>query len=199
MNMPKRIMTLLVAATLAGCLFAPETQALGRVGGGHGGGLGGVHIGGGHIGGVPGIHIGGLDGMHLPSVVGDTHIGSHFDRTSMGSVGIMGDNYSIMAPERGSRVQTPEPWLAPTYKSPRGTVKHVVIPKSKIVSPPNAAVPPSLFVPQTGQTFQNLPTLSGSGLGGAETFQDPAARCAHQAGVYGQATTGSYMGACVNQ
>ena len=146
--MPKRLIILLVAATLVGCLFAPKAQALGRVGGG---------------------------------------------------VGIMGDNYSIMAPERGSRVQTPEPWLAPTYKSPRGTVKHVVIPKSKIVSPPNAAVPPSLFVPQTGQTFQNLPTLSGSGHGGAETFQDRAARCAHQAGVYGQATTGSYMGACVNQ
>jgi hypothetical protein len=88
----------------------------------------------------------------------------------MGSVGIMGDNYSIMAPERASRVQTPEPWLAPTYKSPRGT----------------------------GRTFQNLPTLSGSGPGGTETFQDRAARCAHQAGVYGQATTGSYMGACVN-
>ena len=71
--------------------------------------------------------------------------------------------------------------------------------QSQIVSPPNTAAPPSLFVPQTGQTFQNLPTLSGSGLGGAETFQDRAARCAHQAGVYGQATTGSYMGACVNQ
>jgi hypothetical protein len=116
----------------------------------------------------------------------------------MGSVGIMGDNYSIMAPERASRVQTPEPWLAPTYKSPRGTVKHVVIPKSKIVSPPNTVVPRDVFVPQTGRTFQNLPTLSGSGPGGTETFQDRAARCAHQAGVYGQATTGSYMGACVN-
>lgn len=110
----------------------------------------------------------------------------------MGSVGIMGDNFSIMG------VQTPEPWLAPTYKSPRGTVKHVVIPKSKIVSPPNTVVPPDVYVPQTGRTFQNLPTLSGSGPGGTETFQDRAARCAHQAGVYGQATTGSYMGACVN-
>ena len=71
--------------------------------------------------------------------------------------------------------------------------------QSQIVSPPNTAVPPSLFVPQTGQTFQNLPTLSGSGPGGAETFQDRAASCAHQAGVYGQATSGSFMGACVNQ
>ena len=71
--------------------------------------------------------------------------------------------------------------------------------QSQIVSPPNTAVPPSLFVPQTGQTFQNLPTLSGSGPGGAETFQDRAARCAHEAGVSGQGTTGSVIGACVNQ
>ena len=111
---------------------------------------------------------------------------------------ILDDNYSIMVPERGSRAQSPEPWLAPKYKSPRGTVKQVVIPKSKIVSPPNTVVPRDVFVPQTGRTFQNLPTLSGSGPGGTETFQDRAMRCAHQAGVYGQATTGSYMGACVN-
>lgn len=111
---------------------------------------------------------------------------------------IMGDNYSIMVPEKGSKVQTPEPWLAPKYKSPRGTVKHVIIPKSKIVTPPKAAIPSSVYVPQTGRTFQTLPTLPGSGPGGAETFQDRAARCAHQAGVYGQGTSGNYMGACLN-
>jgi hypothetical protein len=71
--------------------------------------------------------------------------------------------------------------------------------QSQIVSPPNTAVPPSLFVPQTGQTIPNLPTLSGSGPGGAETFQDRAARCDHEVGVSGQATTGSVIGACVNQ
>ena len=112
---------------------------------------------------------------------------------------IMSDNYSIMVPEKGSKRELPEPWLAPKYRSPRGTVKHVVLPKSKIVTPPNAAVPPSVFVLQTGRTFQNLPTVSGSAPGGGETFQDRAARCAHQAGVYGQATGGNYMGACVNQ
>jgi hypothetical protein len=112
---------------------------------------------------------------------------------------VLGDNYNIMVPEKGAKRDLPEPWLAPKYKSPRGTVKHVVIPKSNIVNPPRAAVPPDVFVPQTGRTFQNLPAVSGSGLGGAETFQDRAARCAHQAGVYGQATGGSYMGACVNQ
>ena len=42
--------------------------------------------------------------------------------------------------------------------------------QSQIVSPPNTAAPPSLFVPQTGQPLQNLPPLSGSGPGGAETF-----------------------------
>jgi hypothetical protein len=112
---------------------------------------------------------------------------------------ILNDNYSIMVPEKGSKRELPEPWLAPKYKSPRGTVKHVVIPKSKIVTPPSAAVPPDVFVPQTGRTFQNLPTVSGSGPSGAETFQDRASRCAHQAGVYGQTggARGSYMGSCL--
>jgi len=47
----------------------------------------------------------------------------------------------------------------------------------------------------------NLPTISGSGRGGAETFQDRAARCAHQAGVYGPAAgdRNAYVGTCVNQ
>ena len=112
---------------------------------------------------------------------------------------ILNDNYSIMVPEKGSKRELPEPWLAPKYQSPRGTVKHVVIPKSKIVTPPSAAVPPDVFVPQTGRTFQNLPTVSGSGPGGAETSQDRASRCAHQAGVYGQTggARGSYMGSCL--
>jgi hypothetical protein len=71
--------------------------------------------------------------------------------------------------------------------------------QSQITTPPNTAVPPPLFVPQTGQTFQNLPTLSGSGPDGAETFQDRAVRCIHGAGVSGQATTGNVIGSCVNQ
>jgi hypothetical protein len=43
---------------------------------------------------------------------------------------IMSDNYSIMVPERGYKPPRPEPWLAPKYKSPRGTVKHVTIPEA---------------------------------------------------------------------
>jgi hypothetical protein len=117
---------------------------------------------------------------------------------------ILGDDYQIMVPEKGSKRQAskpeqPEPWLAPKYKSPRGTVQKVRIPKSKIVRPPSATDPGYVYVPQTGRTFQNLPSLPGSGPGGAETFQDRAIRCTHQAGVYGQvgANRGSYMGSCL--
>jgi hypothetical protein len=118
-----------------------------------------------------------------------------------GGYDIMSDNYSIMVPEKGARPKAPEPWLAPKYRSPRGTVKHVTIPKSTIVPPPQAATPPPIIVPQTGQALPNLPTLSGSGPGGRETSQDRAARCAHQAGVYGQAAgnRNTYVGTCINQ
>ena len=114
---------------------------------------------------------------------------------------ILGDNYSIMKPEKGARPAQPEPWLAPKYKSPRGTVKHVVIPRSKAIEPPITAVPPPIVVPQTGRVLPNLPTVQGSGPRGAETFQDRASRCAHQAGVYGQAAgdRNAYVGTCVNQ
>jgi len=115
---------------------------------------------------------------------------------------IMSDDYSIMVPEKGARPKQPEPWLAPKYKSPRGTVKHVTIPKSTIVTPPNTQVPQTpIIVPQTGRALPNLPSVSGAGPGGAETSQDRAARCAHQAGVYGQAAgdRGTYVGTCINQ
>jgi hypothetical protein len=112
---------------------------------------------------------------------------------------ILGDDYSIMVPEKGSKRDVPEPWLAPKYKSPRGTVDQVRIPKAKTVRPPRATDPGYVYVPQTGRTFQNLPSLPGSGRGSAETSQDRAIRCTHQAGVYGQvgANRGSYMGSCL--
>jgi|SRR5262245_1072979 len=118
---------------------------------------------------------------------------------------ILSDNYGIMVPEKGSKQKVskqkvskreqPEPWLAPKYKSPSGTQKHVRVPKPKTVSPPGVAVPSSVYVPQTGRTFQNLPTPGA----GTETFQDRAIRCSHQAGVYGQvgANRGTYMGSCL--
>ena len=116
---------------------------------------------------------------------------------------ILSDNYSIMVPEKGSKQKVskqkvsnrhqPEPWLAPKYKSPSGTVQQVRIPKSKIVNPPSTTDPGYVYVPQTGRTFQNLPTPGR----GTETFQDRAIRCHHQAGVYGQTGSGSYMGSCL--
>lgn len=114
---------------------------------------------------------------------------------------IMQEDYSIMVPEKGSRPSKPEPWLAPKYKSPRGTVEKVVIPRSKTVPQPQAVTPPPLYVPETGRILPNLPTISGSGRGGAETYQDRAARCAHQAGVYGAdaGNRNAYVGSCINQ
>jgi hypothetical protein len=118
-----------------------------------------------------------------------------------GNYDIMRDDYSIMVPEKGSRRDQPEPWLAPKYKSPRGTVKHVTIPKARVAPFPSATVPPPIVVPQTGRVLPNLPTVPGAGPGGSETFQDRAVRCAHQAGVYGQAAgdRNTYVGTCINQ
>jgi hypothetical protein len=67
-------------------------------------------------------------------------------------------------------------------------------------APHRTQVPPPLYVPETGRLLPNLPS-TGSGAGGRETFQDRAARCAHQAGVYGPAAgdPGSYIRGCINQ
>jgi hypothetical protein len=130
---------------------------------------------------------------------------------------ILGDNYSIMVPEKGSKPkqkvsnqkvskqkvsnqkvskrEQPKPRFAPKYKSPSGTEQQVNIPRVKTVNPPRASGSGSVYVPQTGQTFQNLPTPGR----GTETSQDRATRCTHQAGVYGQTggARGSYMGSCL--
>ena len=67
--------------------------------------------------------------------------------------------------------------------------------------PVRAAVPPPIVVPETGRVLPNLPTVSGSGVNGAETSQGRAMRCGHQAGVYGQAAgnPSTYIGSCINQ
>lgn len=57
------------------------------------------------------------------------------------------ERYSIMRPEPGTKPAKPEPWLAPKYKSPRGTPKHVVIPRPSSPTQPSAQVPPPLYVP----------------------------------------------------
>jgi hypothetical protein len=98
-------------------------------------------------------------------------------------------------------IMRPEPWLPPKYKSPRGSTEHVTIPPPARPLRPPAAVPPPLYVPQTGRALPNLPNPAPSGPHGQETFQDRAARCAHQAGVYGQAAgnPSTYINSCINQ
>jgi hypothetical protein len=102
------------------------------------------------------------------------------------------DRYTIMRPE---------PWLPPKYKSPCGSTERVVIPPPAPALPPPAAVPPPLYVPQSGRALPNLPAVALSGPRGQETYQDRAARCAHQAGVYGQAAgdRSTYINSCINQ
>ncbi len=118
------------------------------------------------------------------------------------------DPYSIMVPEPGTPAAKPapkpEPWLAPKYKSPRGTRQHISVPRPtapKVTAPTPPKVPPPIVVPQTGRVLPNLPALSPSGPHGTESFQDRAARCAHQAGMYGDAAgnRSAYINSCVNQ
>jgi hypothetical protein len=119
-----------------------------------------------------------------------------------------GERYSIMKPEPGTTGRTskskqdekPEPWLAPKYLSPRGTREHVRVPRPQPAPQlQGRKVPPDLYVPETGRTLQNLPSVTGRG--GRETSQDRAVRCAHQAGVYGPATGDRtrYINSCINQ
>ncbi|MGI8525999.1 MAG: hypothetical protein ACR2K5_07425 [Pseudolabrys sp.] len=117
----------------------------------------------------------------------------------------------IMAQENGTRGDF-KAWGVPLPKPVRrahGSSNQVYparlpqpdhfVPLRAITAEPNVrAVPPYVVSPDTGRALPNLPTLRGSGLGGAETGQDRAVRCAHQAGVYGE-TGGSYLGTCINQ
>ena len=89
----------------------------------------------------------------------------------------------------------------PVYPTPLPAPQGFTPPPSPDVVTHPPAVPPPIVVPETGRTLPNLPSVSGSGPGGAETYQDRAARCAHQAGVYGQAAgdRNAYIGSCINQ
>jgi hypothetical protein len=112
------------------------------------------------------------------------------------------DRYNIMKPEPGSARGTIwEPWLAPKYKSPRGARQRVVTPPPQPDEPRRIpSMPPPTVSPRTGQALPNIaPPIPGSGVGGRETFQDRAARCTHQAGMYGAQAGSNYLGTCVNQ
>jgi hypothetical protein len=94
-----------------------------------------------------------------------------------------------------------QPWLPPTYQSPHGTVQDAKPVKPLRAHRHRAAVPPPIVNPQTGVALPNMPTVSPSGPGGRETYQDRAVRCAHQAGSYGAnaGDRGTYIGTCINQ
>ncbi len=141
------------------------------------------------------------------------------------------DDYTIMRPEPGSpearrhkapkqepgpKITKPAPDTAkaapkprkrigsssPVYPTPLPPPLHYNPPPVPTIVTPSRPVPPSMYVPQTGMVLPNLPAPVGSGPGGSETAQDRAMRCAHQAGVYGQAQTGNrnaYVGGCINQ
>jgi hypothetical protein len=113
------------------------------------------------------------------------------------------DIYNIMKPEPGARSATSEPWLAPKYESPRGTIQRPVSPRPPRVETRRIPdVPPPIVVPQTGRSLPNIPpVVPGAGVGGRETSQDRATRCTHQAGMYGAQAgdRSSYITTCVNQ
>ena len=96
-------------------------------------------------------------------------------------------------PRGSSNPVYPVPLPAPQQPQP--------VPHYKVVAPPRPKLPPPMFVPETGRVLPNLPPAVGSGPGGKETFQDRAARCSHQAGVYGPAAgnPSSYINSCINQ
>ncbi len=117
------------------------------------------------------------------------------------------DNYSIIAPEPGAAPkQTPAPKgkkrigsSSPVYPTPLPPPLHYNPAPVPTVVAPTQAVPPGVYVPQTGQVVPNFPTVTGAGPGGSETFQDRALRCAGQASAYGPGMTGdrnTYIGSC---
>lgn len=92
----------------------------------------------------------------------------------------------------------------PVYPVPlTGPQKPLAAPHNPYgASPQRAETPPPLVVPETGRVLPNLPP-SGAGLGpgGTESFQQRAARCHQQAGIYGQSAgnPSTYINSCINQ
>lgn len=136
---------------------------------------------------------------------------------------IVGLVFALVAPAASAQtnvdtgtieIMRPEPQTPPLkHKARRGSSnpvyptplpapeKPVAVPRLPDAVPRARRAPPPIYVPQTGQLLPNLPMISGSGPGGSETSQDRAMRCAHQAGVYGEAAgdRNAYVGRCVNQ
>ena len=118
-----------------------------------------------------------------------------------------GGTIDIMRPEQVSPVKEKIRKVrrgssSPVYPTPLPPPLRYNPPPSESVITQPATVPPPLYVPQTGRTLQNLPTVAPSGPKGTESSQDRAIRCTHQAGAYGPGATGdrnAYIGSCINQ
>jgi hypothetical protein len=123
-----------------------------------------------------------------------------------------GGTISIMKPEPAATTKKKSTKTSTKTRKTRGSsnpVYPIPLPGPQKLAPiprietakPGTKTPPPLYVPQTGRLLPNLPA-TGSGAGGAESFQDRAARCVHQSGVYGPNATGdpgSYIRSCINQ
>jgi len=119
-----------------------------------------------------------------------------------GTINIMKPEQPAPAKKKSTNTQKPRRGSSnPVYPiplpKPQGPLP---VPHLQAVTPQRPITPPPLYVPQTGRSLPNLPA-TGSGLRGTETFQDRAARCTHQAGVYGglAGDRGSYIRSCINQ
>jgi hypothetical protein len=130
--------------------------------------------------------------------------------------------YSIMNPEPGTRASRAARPLASTLREPRarvrlqhrgarsarrgsGYVPNLTLPKTQAIPPVATSPPPApLTQPRAADTivpgYGSVPNLPPLVPGRRETFQDRAARCHHQMGVYGvpSSQTSAYMGACAN-
>ena len=97
---------------------------------------------------------------------------------------------------------TPEPWLAPKYRSPRGLPQEPKATRPRPIPFPTVggAKPAPPTVLPGGQVIPNLPPVRQGIVpdGRAETFGDRAARCAHQSGLYGvpAGQQSTYMHSC---
>lgn len=105
-----------------------------------------------------------------------------------------------MAPAYTARAQSNTPWLTPTYRSPPNLSRQTPMPPAPEPHAPVQSPPPPIVSPH-GQPLPNMATPAPSGSRGRETFQDRAARCTHQADLYGVARgdRDAYIGQCVNQ
>jgi len=130
--------------------------------------------------------------------------------------------YSIMNPEPGTREPRAARPLASTVREPRarvrlshrgarstrrgsGYVPNLTLPKTQAIPPvATGASPAPLTQSPPANTlvpgYGSVPNLPPAVAGRRETFQDRAARCHHQMGVFGvpSSQTTAYMGACAN-